>query len=126
MIHFLCSNLHFRDTLLDCGLQDIGFEGNPFTCSNHREDSHFVQERLDRFVASPSWISLFPTMVITIFPVMYLITFLLYLLIVTIPKNGGDNERFEPLWLQEPGLLKLWSNFGNPHNLLQPSISTTV
>lgn len=53
----------FRDTLLDYGLQGLRFERNPFTWSNNRDDAHLFHKRLDRFVASQSWISLFPSMV---------------------------------------------------------------
>lgn len=53
----------FWDVPLDCGLQDLGFERNPYTWNNNRDDAHLVLERVDRFVASPSWISLFPIMI---------------------------------------------------------------
>ena len=38
----------FRETLLQCGLMDLGFQGNIFMWSNGREGEGFVQERLDR------------------------------------------------------------------------------
>ena len=38
----------FREALLQCGLVDLGFQGNIFTWSNGQEGEGFVQERLDR------------------------------------------------------------------------------
>ncbi|EOY25454.1 Uncharacterized protein TCM_026877 [Theobroma cacao] len=45
----------FASTLLDCGLLDGGFEGNPFTWTNNR-----MFQRLDRIVYNHHWINKFP------------------------------------------------------------------
>jgi hypothetical protein len=58
-INYTHTNL-FQDTLNDCQLQDLGYHGETFTWSNNQEDDHHIKERLDRFCASPSWISRFP------------------------------------------------------------------
>ena len=42
----------FRHTLLQCGLVDLGFRGYRFTWRNGRYGAAFVEERLDRFVAT--------------------------------------------------------------------------
>lgn len=43
------SQLNFgRDTVRDCSLIDLGFEGYPFTWSNGRKGSENIQGRLDR------------------------------------------------------------------------------
>lgn len=42
------------------GLVDLGFAGHPFTWNNKRIDSHNIQERLDRGIASYSWRLLYP------------------------------------------------------------------
>jgi hypothetical protein len=39
---------------------DLGFSGNPFTLSNHRQDSSLIKERLDRGLANGKWIHYFP------------------------------------------------------------------
>ncbi|KAL5823208.1 hypothetical protein ACOSQ4_021108 [Xanthoceras sorbifolium] len=52
--------LNFREALDACGLQDLGFEGPLFTWCNGRVGNAFVQERLDRYVCSRDWLSLFP------------------------------------------------------------------
>jgi hypothetical protein len=45
----------FRDAVSDCSLQDLGFAGDPFTWRRGR-----IRERLDRVLATQSWIDLFP------------------------------------------------------------------
>ncbi|KAL0393384.1 UNVERIFIED_CONTAM: hypothetical protein Sradi_2561200 [Sesamum radiatum] len=45
----------FSDMLLDCGLQDAGFEGAQFTWSRNR-----LWQRLDRFLYSHIWLHSFP------------------------------------------------------------------
>ena len=50
----------FREALLQCGLVDLGFQGNIFTWSNGREGEGFVQERLDRACGTIEWRALFP------------------------------------------------------------------
>jgi hypothetical protein len=46
---------HFIDHF---GLVDLGFVGNPFTWCNNRQGSDTIKERLDRSLASLSWINL--------------------------------------------------------------------
>jgi exonuclease III len=50
----------FKDTLNNCNLIDLGYQGNPFTWSNNQEGNFHIKERLDRFCASSHWISKFP------------------------------------------------------------------
>ena len=44
--------VEFKNTLLHCGLVDMGFSGYPFTWRNGRQGEAFVEERLDRVVAT--------------------------------------------------------------------------
>ncbi|KAK3221878.1 hypothetical protein Dsin_008903 [Dipteronia sinensis] len=48
----------FQDALDDCGLQDLGYTGPPFTWCNKRNGEEMVQERFDRCVGNFPWISL--------------------------------------------------------------------
>ncbi|GMY20521.1 hypothetical protein FCV25MIE_15760 [Fagus crenata] len=50
----------FREVLDDYGFCDLGYTGAPFTWCNNRFSGPTVWERLDRAVASPSWITRFP------------------------------------------------------------------
>ena len=56
----------FRQALVDCGLHDLGFVGDPFTWrNNHHMAAKFVKERLDRAVANCAWRCIFPLVKIT-------------------------------------------------------------
>ncbi|KAK9995717.1 hypothetical protein SO802_020403 [Lithocarpus litseifolius] len=50
----------FRHTLLHYGLVDMGFSGYRFTWRNRRPGAAFVEERLDRAVATSEWCEIFP------------------------------------------------------------------
>jgi len=43
------------------GMVDLGFSGNPYTWSNHRQGLGLIKERLDRSFASSDWIRYFPS-----------------------------------------------------------------
>jgi hypothetical protein len=58
---FACSsNDPFRGFLDSFGMIDLGFSSNPFTWSNKRQNHHLIKERLDRGIANPQWVHLFP------------------------------------------------------------------
>lgn len=46
----------FRDTLSDCNLMDLGFQGPIFTWSNNRTAPHTVRCLLDRFYGNREWL----------------------------------------------------------------------
>jgi len=52
---------NFRDALQECGVEDLGFEGDRFTWrnNNHRIEG-YIRERLDRAVANHEWLEMFP------------------------------------------------------------------
>jgi hypothetical protein len=52
---------YFHSFMNIFGMVDLGFSGNPFTWSNHREWRSLIKQRLDRGLASTQWIHLFPT-----------------------------------------------------------------
>ena len=47
----------FRDTLDVCGLKDLGFSGLPWTYDNRKSGGRNVKVRLDRGVATRSWLN---------------------------------------------------------------------
>uniref|UniRef100_A0A8R7PTE1 Uncharacterized protein n=1 Tax=Triticum urartu TaxID=4572 RepID=A0A8R7PTE1_TRIUA len=51
----------FKETLEECGLHDLGFVGDPYTCRNHNQDEANYIRRLDRAVASQTWCEHFPS-----------------------------------------------------------------
>ncbi|XP_008235658.1 PREDICTED: uncharacterized protein LOC103334459 [Prunus mume] len=55
----LNSMYDFRSFVADSHLLDLGYIGHPFTWRNRREGG-FIQERLDRGLATESWINLYP------------------------------------------------------------------
>jgi hypothetical protein len=54
------SHCPFKRFIDHFGMIDLGFAGNPFTWSNNRQGLENIKERLDRGLASPSWLHLHP------------------------------------------------------------------
>ena len=59
----------FREVVVCCDLHDLGYQGNKYAWWNNREDSDFVTARLDRMLASTTWISAFDGAVVSYLPV---------------------------------------------------------
>ncbi|KAL9680173.1 hypothetical protein QQ045_018051 [Rhodiola kirilowii] len=55
---------NFRSCLPNCGLTDLGYDGDRFTYSNRRRGDDEVSARLDRVVVNQAWRSLFPNAVV--------------------------------------------------------------
>ena len=53
-------NRGFRNVLSDCYLADLGLEGYPFTWARGKGKANGVEERLDRAMVTPSWLSMVP------------------------------------------------------------------
>jgi endonuclease/exonuclease/phosphatase family metal-dependent hydrolase len=45
----------FRDALMDCDLEDLGFQGEKFTWKRGR-----IRERLDHVICNGSWVMMYP------------------------------------------------------------------
>lgn len=50
----------FSEAIVDCGLHDLGVSGDIFTWERSRGQQAWVQERLDRGMATSSWMEMFP------------------------------------------------------------------
>lgn len=51
---------NFKEALSYCELSDIPNEGQKFTWSNNKQGAEFTKEKLDRVVANPSAMNIFP------------------------------------------------------------------
>lgn len=97
--------VEFRNTLLHCGLIDLGFSGYPYTWRNGRPDEALVEERLDRACATLVWSELFPTTKVIHLNVSY--SNHDPLLLDTAPSTpnhhcGHHIQRFEEKWVSHP------------------------
>lgn len=50
----------FQQTLSNCNLMDLGYEGPKYTWTNNQEGEYHIKERLHRFFATNGWISNYP------------------------------------------------------------------
>lgn len=55
----------FRQAVADCSLQDLGFHGPEFTWSNRRRGGALVRVQLDRALANPDWLQLYPNVFVS-------------------------------------------------------------
>jgi hypothetical protein len=93
----------FRNTLGHCDLQDLGYKGYKYTWTNGHQNNLLIKSRLDRFLATQDWISMFPNFVnshLTRYksdhsPI--LLDFSLFPVNRNRPK-GHYNKKFEQVW----------------------------
>lgn len=94
----------FRDALLDCDLNDLGFSGPVLTWSNNRNDPHTVRCRLDRFCGSSEWMEFAPSSVVEHlnFPGSDYMPLLLWLRGSKVTRAGSNLRpwRFNAHWIQ--------------------------
>ena len=95
----------FRHTFLHCGLVDLGFRGYRFTWRNGCYGAAFVEERLDRFVATIEWRELFPKAIVHHLAVAYSDHDLILLDLVPAiypQRRRCRIQRFEEKWVTHP------------------------
>lgn len=91
----------FRRCLEDCNVVDLGFRGSFYTLSRGNSPSTMIRERLDRFLATPCWVDLFPNINVRHFPI-YKFDHAPILLNSSMPGREEYNEKlfkFESYWL---------------------------
>jgi hypothetical protein len=107
----------FRSVLDDCLLADLGFQGAPFTWSNHKSDGMFTKERLDRALANQEWCSIFPAFKVDVLAARTSDHALLYVCEVAGPPyqhSFGRGFMFEDNWtLDEEWLVVLKEAWGD-------------
>ena len=54
-----------RKVVRDCNFEDLGYIGHDYTWTNNRGGEQNIQERLDRFLATPAWREKFPGTFVT-------------------------------------------------------------
>jgi len=129
---YACSSRDFfRNFMNTQGMVDLGFSGNPFTWSNHREGRHQIKQRLDRRVASTSWISLFPSFSIRHLPDDNSNHNPLLLNTAVSQLTLSRPFRFEEFWITHPECLLVivaaWELFilGSPAYILVKKLKST-
>ncbi|XP_074352985.1 uncharacterized protein LOC141692145 [Apium graveolens] len=92
----------FSDASDRCELSDLGFIGDKFTWEKSRGSSSWVQERLDRGMATQAWKDLFPQAEVRVVDVTTSDHLSLYLYLnrrIFMPKVR--RFRFENMWIKE-------------------------
>ncbi|XP_074326720.1 uncharacterized protein LOC141664667 [Apium graveolens] len=102
----------FLDTVANCGLMDFRYEGECFTWERCRGTDLWIQEHLDRGLATRDWMELFLSAVVKVLdgPTSDHLPLLLDLSKkVYIPK--AKCFRFENIWIRERDCLNVINNF---------------
>ena len=92
----------FSETIMDCGLTDLGFTGDKFTWERWRGSDRWISERLDRGLATSEWRNIFPLAEIKVHELStsdHLPLFLQLNKQVYMPRS--KRFRFENMWIQE-------------------------
>lgn len=107
----------FSEAIMDCGLVDLGFTGDIYTWERSRWTNRWVQERLDRGLATADWIEFFPNAEVKDLEVSTsdhkLILLQLYKQ-VYVPKSG--RFRFENICIYEKECRSILQNCWNNGN----------
>lgn len=92
----------FSDTIMDCRLIDLGFDGEKYTWERGRGTDNWVQERLDRGLANSAWTDLFPNAVVKVMEASTSDHLPLFLdLNRKVYVHKGKRFRFENVWIKE-------------------------
>ncbi|XP_074347007.1 uncharacterized protein LOC141685827 [Apium graveolens] len=108
----------FSETVMDCGLTDLGFIGEKFSRERARGTDRWIQERLDKGLATKEWCEMFPGAQVQVLEVSTSDHLPLCLQLnrqVYVPRSR--RFRFENMWIQEKecqGIIKdYWTDAGN-------------
>ncbi|XP_030959237.1 uncharacterized protein LOC115981210 [Quercus lobata] len=106
----------FRECLSSCGLFDLGFVGQRFAWCNGREGEQRTKLRLDRMVASESWVQCFSEASLHHFSMSIFDHCLLTLYLNRRQPHKPVRKRFffEAMWTREPGCRKVIEEAWDP------------
>ncbi|XP_074361982.1 uncharacterized protein LOC141702184 [Apium graveolens] len=108
----------FHNTVIDCGLEDLGFTGCEFTWERYRGTPRWIQERLDRGLANQGWRLLFPNAEIQVLEVSTSDHLPLILqLNKQVFAQKAKRFRFENIWIKEADCRNLVQNSWNSNDL---------
>ncbi|RYQ97763.1 hypothetical protein Ahy_B08g093845 [Arachis hypogaea] len=107
--------------LFECGLQDIGFQGQPFTWQRGS-----IRRRLDRYVANPSWVQRFNHAVVKHLPKLKSdhVPLLLDLRSANNPGSSTRPFRFIAAWMTHNNFNNLLRSSWDVDKQLEVNIST--
>ncbi|KAH7844378.1 hypothetical protein Vadar_027327 [Vaccinium darrowii] len=91
----------FQKFVDDCGLVDLGFSGYPFTWRNNRPGHEYIQERLDRVLATPAWCLLFHQASVVHLDTVGSDHSALLLNLKSVPPRRRAPFRFDARWVEE-------------------------
>ena len=117
-------NLDFQQLVLSSGLQDMGFSGNKFTCSNNRRGAGYVAARPDRALCNHHWLSSSSDPLLSHLPKFPFDHCPLLLTNSMRPISPMAPFKFEAMWIHHPEFLNLvaesWNHetAGNHHQAL--------
>lgn len=120
----------FSETVMNCGLNDSGFNGERFTWERSRGTNRWVQERSDRGLAMKKWNWLFPVTEVIVLEVLISDYMPLYLQLhkqVYVPR--ARRIRIEIMWVHEKDCYNIiqdcWNTKGD-NDLLSKMASYSV
>ncbi|VFQ60129.1 unnamed protein product [Cuscuta campestris] len=106
----------FNDALSFCGLVDMGMQGHPFTWEWKKYSPEWVEERLDRAVASNDWLDIFPNCVVhNIATLRSDHSAILLCLSGQTQSRGPRCFKFENCWLKEDGFRTVFTSAWDRH-----------
>ncbi|XP_019190328.1 PREDICTED: uncharacterized protein LOC109184745 [Ipomoea nil] len=98
----------FNDTLGDCQLVDLGMTGGRFTWEKGRGTDAWVEERLDRVVASLEWLEIYEEVEVRNVWTYNSDHYAIFLDLDTQPVRATRRAfKFESAWLLEEGCAKV-------------------
>ncbi|KAK2355198.1 hypothetical protein QL285_092628 [Trifolium repens] len=111
----------FRNTVDLCNLFDLGFIGHKYTLHNRQQSHDYIQARLDRFLATPDWITMFPN-----YSNNHLLKYcsdhcpiLLEFSTINMPMQNQryqKSRKFEQMWLRDEDHYNIVKNNWNNHS----------